>query len=90
MEEQLRQARPLIEFVVDKKLETLDLSSPGLRIAALEEIAKVLAPLKSSYLLDGYAQQVAGRLGIDVEVTKEKIRSTPVDGEETGNALADD
>lgn len=90
MEEQLRQARPLIEFVVDKKLETLDLSSPGLRIAALEEIAKVLAPLKSSYLLDGYAQQVAGRLGIDVEVTKEKIRSTPVEGEETGNAPADD
>ena len=50
----------------------------------------MLAPLKSSYLLDGYAQQVAGRLGIDVEVTKEKIRSTPVEGEETGNAPADD
>ncbi len=79
MEQQLKAARPLIEFVIEKKLEQLDLSSPGLRLQALDELAKVLAPLKDSYLLDGYAQQVAGRLGLDLEATKSKIRSTPVE-----------
>ncbi len=79
MEEQLKGARPLIEFVIEKKLEQLDLSSPGLRLEALDELAKILAPLKDSYLLDSYAQQVAGRLGLDLEATKAKIRSTPVE-----------
>ncbi len=79
MEEQLKGARPLIEFVIEKKLEQLDLSSPGLRLLALDELAKILAPLKDSYLLDGYAQQVASRLGLDLEATKAKIRSTAVE-----------
>ena len=77
MEEQLKGARPLLDFVVDKKLEGLDLSSPGLRLKALDELAKILAPLKDSYLLGSYAQLVAGRLGTDVEATRAKIRSTP-------------
>ena len=79
MEEQLKGAKPLIEFVIEKKLEQADLSSPGLRLQALDEIAKVLAPLKNSYLLDGYAQQVASRLGVDLEATKQKIRATPIE-----------
>ena len=78
MEAQLKGARPLLDFVVDKKLEGMDLSSPGLRLRALDELAKILAPLKDSYLLGSYAQLVAGRLGVDVEATKAKIRSTPV------------
>ena len=78
MREQLKGARPLLDFVVDKKLEGLDLSSPGLRIAALDEMAAVLAPLKDSYLLDGYATQLASRLSLDVDAVKSKIRSTPV------------
>ena len=77
MEEQLKGARPLLDFVVDKKLEGLDLSSPGLRLKALDELAIILAPLKDSYLLGSYAQLVAGRLGTDVEATRAKIRSTP-------------
>lgn len=78
MEEQLKGARPLLDFVVDKKLEGMDLSSPGLRLRALDELAKILAPLKDSYLLGSYAQLVAGRLGVDVEATVQKIRATPV------------
>ena len=75
MRGQLKGARPLIDFVLDKRLEGLDLSSPGLRLAALDELAKLLAPLRSSYLLDGYASQVSSRLGIDAGAVKEKIRS---------------
>ena len=79
MSEQLRGARPLIDFVLDKTLETRDLSSPGLRLEALDEVAKILAPLKDSYLLDSYVQQVVGRLGVDAEAAKRKIRETPVE-----------
>ncbi len=90
MAEQLKGARPLIEFVIEKKLEQLDLSSPGLRLTALDELAKILAPLKESYLLDGYAQQVASRLGLDLEATKAKIRSTPVEepADQSGSTAA--
>lgn len=75
MREQLKGARPIIDFVLDKRLDGLDLSSPGLRLAALDDLAKLLAPLKSSYLLDGYATQVSSRLGVDVDAVKDKIRS---------------
>lgn len=79
MQAQLDAARPLLDFVVDKKLEDADLSSPGLRLQALDELAKILAPLKNSYLLDSYAQVVSSRLGIDVAGVKEKIKATPIE-----------
>lgn len=79
MAEQLRGARPLIDFVLEKKLEGADLSSPGLRLRALDDVAKVLAPLKDSYLLDSYLQRVVGRLGVDLEAAKRKVRETPVE-----------
>ncbi len=79
MAEQLRGARPLIDFVLEKKLEGTDLSSPGLRLRALDDVAKVLAPLKESYLLDSYLQRVVGRLGVDLEAARRKVRETPIE-----------
>lgn len=79
MAEQLRGARPLIDFVLEKKLEGSDLSSPGLRLRALDDVAKVLAPLKNSYLLDSYLQRVTSRLGVDLEAARRKVRETPVE-----------
>ena len=70
----LREAKPLMSFVFDKKLAGYDLSVPGQRVAALNDVAQVLAPLKGSVLLDSYATQLAGRLGTDVEATKRVIR----------------
>lgn len=79
MKEQLDTAQPLLDFVLDKKLSDADLSSPGLRLQALDDCAKLLAPLKNSYLLDNYVQDVAIRLGVSAEATKEKIRVTPIE-----------
>lgn len=79
MKAQLDAAQPLLDFVVDKKLEDADLSSPGLRLKALDEVAKILAPLKNSYLLDSYAQVVASRLGTSLEATKDKIKAAPLE-----------
>ncbi len=70
-------ARPLMDFVFEKRLEGYDLASPGRRVAALQEMAKLLAPLKTSFVLDGYATQLADALGMDVAETKRVIREAP-------------
>ena len=79
MRSELEGARPLLDFVLEKKLEELDLSSPGLRLAALDELAKLLAPFKNSYLLDSYAQRLCAPLGMSLEAVRDKIRVTPVE-----------
>lgn len=71
-------ARPLMDFVLEKRLAGYDLSSPGRRVSALHDLAKLLAPLKDSYLLDGYATQLADALGMDPGETKRAIREQPV------------
>lgn len=73
----IESARPLMDFVFEKRLEGYDLASPGRRVAALQEMAKLLAPLKTSFVLDGYATQLADALGMDVAETKRVIRETP-------------
>ena len=79
MRSELAGARPLLDFVLEKKLTELDLSSPGLRLAALDELARLLAPFKDSYLLDGYAQRITAPLGMSLEAVRDKIRATPVE-----------
>ena len=74
----LASARPLMDFVFEKRLEGYDLSAPGRRVRALEDMAGVLAPLKRSVLLDEYATRLADALGMDVEETKRAIREAPV------------
>ncbi|MGI6229632.1 MAG: DNA primase [Tractidigestivibacter sp.] len=78
MQEALNNADPLMDFVFAKRLASYDLSSPGKRVHALDEMAQVLAPLKNSVLLDGYATQLADALGMDVEQTKRTIREKPI------------
>ncbi len=78
MRRQLDGARPLMDFVFEKRLEGADLSAPGRRVRALEEMAGVLAPLKRSVLLDEYATRLADALGLDVGDVKRAIREAPV------------
>ncbi len=77
-------ARPLMDFVLEKRLAGYDLSSPGRRVAALDDLATLLAPLKHSVLLDGYATQLADALKVDPEETKRVIRSKPVPSQGAG------
>ena len=78
MRAQLDGARPLMDFVFEKRLAGHDLSAPGRRVRALEDMAGLLAPLKHSVLLDEYATRLADTLGMDVEETKRAIREAPV------------
>lgn len=74
----LDDAMPLIDFVFEKRLDGYDLSIPGKRVAALDDMATLLAPLKKSILLDSFATTLADRLGTSVEETKRRIREKPV------------
>lgn len=78
MRAQLDGARPLMDFVFEKRLAAHDLSAPGRRVRALEDMAGLLAPLKHSVLLDEYATRLADTLGVDVDETKRAIREAPV------------
>ena len=71
-------ARPLMDFVFEKRLAGHDLSAPGRRVRALEDMAQLLAPLKHSVLLDEYATRLADTLGMDVEETKRALREAKV------------
>ena len=74
---QLAANRPLVDFVFERRLSAYDLTVPGKRVAALDEMAGVLAPLKRSLLLDEYATRLADALGADVSEVKRLIRSKP-------------
>lgn len=74
----LEAAEPLMDFVFAKRLEGLDLSVPGRRVAALKDMASLLAPLKHSVLLDEYATRLADTLGLEVEDAKRAIREAPI------------
>ena len=78
MREQLDGARPLVDFVFEKKLSKWDLSVPGQRVKALDELATVFAPLKRSVLLDDYATRIADALHFNVDDVRRKIRETEV------------
>ncbi|MBP3884661.1 MAG: DNA primase [Olsenella sp.] len=74
----LGKAVPLLEFVFTKRLEGYTNASPGRRVAALKEMAQLLAPIKKSVLLDDYALQIAQTLSLDASEVKRLIRATPV------------
>ena len=71
-------ARPLMDFVFEKRLAGVDLGVPGQRVAAAAEMARVLAPLKGSVLMPEYAERLAAALSMDVEDVKRSIREAPL------------
>ena len=71
---ELDAARPLMAFVFEKHLALFDLTVPGQRIAALDDLSRLLVPLKDSILLDGFATQVAGLVGTSVDEVMRRIR----------------
>ena len=78
MRERLAEARPLMDFVFERRLASFDLSVPGQRVAALDSLAEVLVPLRESILLDGYAAQIAQMLGTSTDEVRRRIKDRPV------------
>lgn len=74
----LDSARPLMDFVFDATTAEFDLSVPGGRVKALEALASLLAPLKTSVLLSEYVLRVSDLLHIDAEEAKRAIKTAPI------------
>lgn len=79
-------ARPLMDFVFDKRLAGADLGSPGARVAVLESMAKVLAPLKKSVVMPEYAARLADALQMDLGDVKDAIRDAPMPRDDSGSS----
>ena len=58
-------AEPLLRFVIDRRLDGHDLSTPEGRTRALDDAAAVIASIRGSILAQDYANYVAGRLHTD-------------------------
>ena len=71
LRELLDQAQPLMDFVFRRLMEKSDTSTPGGRAKALEDACRLLYPLRQSYMIDSYYQQVADILGINPEMVRE-------------------
>ncbi len=79
MQDAIDSAQPLMSFVLAKRLEGVGpTSSAGRRTAVLSDVATILAPLRDSYVLEGYALEVAERLGFSVDDVRREIMSKPV------------
>ena len=56
------QAKPLIQYGIDRRLAAYDLTSAEGRTRAMRDALSVLAPIKDSVLAKDYAVQLAGKL----------------------------
>ena len=61
LKEYLKDAKPLLEYGIERRLSKHDLSRPEGRAAAFTDALSILAPIKDSLLAKDYAVQIAGR-----------------------------
>lgn len=57
----LDQAKPLLEYGIDRKLAQVDMRNTNARMQAMVEAVNLMAPIKDSILAKHYAVEIAGR-----------------------------
>ena len=67
------QAKPLLEYGIDRRLENWDLSRAEGRSGAVADALSVLAPIKDSLLAKDYARQIASRARADEKDVLEQL-----------------
>lgn len=67
-------AQPLLRFVIDRRIEAHDLTTPEGRSRALTAAAGVLASVRG-ILMQDYANYAAGRLMVDYETVRSVMRN---------------
>ena len=70
LRERIAAAEPLMDFVFRKLEESSDISTPGGRTKALEDALELIFPLRNSYMVENYFQQIADRLGLDMATVR--------------------
>jgi DNA primase len=69
------EAQPLLRFVIDRRIDAHDLTTPEGRSQALADAATVLASVRGSLLAQDYAGHVADRLRTDYATVDAAARS---------------
>ncbi|MDO8964364.1 MAG: DNA primase [Coriobacteriia bacterium] len=68
-------AQPLLRFVLDRRLDAHDLTTPEGRAKALASAASVLATVRGSILAQDYANHIADRLRVDYATVAAALKS---------------
>ncbi len=71
------QAKPLVRFVIDKRLAAYDISVPEQKMRALEDGLDALSYIKGSFLADEYALYLADVLSADPQLVKKQLARMP-------------
>ena len=87
MREVIGQARPLLEFVLERRMAVHDLKSPEGRARALADAASVLALVKGSLLAQDYTNYVADKLLTDYATVASAVeRARPATPSQTADS----
>lgn len=88
----LAQAKPLLEYGIDRKLARVDMRNTNARMQAMVEAINLLAPIKDSILAKHYAVEIAGRTQVREEDALELLSKLQpprrYDGREEGGVAA--
>jgi DNA primase len=77
-QDQLRGARPYLDFLLDRSAAQHDLSNAESRLAFLNSMLAVAAQIPSAAARDQFADRLAHRAGVGEEVVRDEIRKAAV------------
>ncbi len=90
LQQLLAQAKPLLEYGIDRKLARVDMRNTNARMQAMVEAINLLAPIKDSILAKHYAVEIAGRTQVREEDALELLAKLQpprrYDGREEGGS----
>lgn len=74
MREHVAQAQPLLEFSINRVLESYDLSKPQMKVKAMEESLRILYPIRNSVMATDYINIIADRLNLEYNVVSHALK----------------
>ncbi len=77
-QDQLRGARPYLDFLLDRAAAQHDLANPDSRLAFLNSMLGVAARIPNAAARDQFADRLAHRAGVGEEVVRDEIRKAAI------------
>ncbi len=78
MEAVLANSKPLLRFVLDRRIASYDLSTPENRALALPHVLEPLVPIRDSILADEYVAYLSDVFKVDFERMRKELAKAPV------------
>ncbi len=78
MEAVLAGSKPLLRFVLDRRIASFDLSTPENKMLALPHVLEPLVPIRDSILADEYVAYLSDVFKIDYERMRRELQNAPM------------